>query len=155
MVGLKIPSELFERLESLARVHATVLQQLRIHKNICKYLGFHKMVEVLHGHRETVSVQYDEIIQSILATEQNFDLQILNTLSIGQTIEEIFTSDRDMAVECHHAASDLVGAAGHHIAIKDIAYNIALAQNKFILFLDQQLQLVRQMGTQNYIATRC
>ncbi|KAB8033507.1 hypothetical protein [Fluviispira multicolorata] len=152
---MKITGEMASGLVALVQVHATILQQLRVHRNICQLWGYQKLFDKITLHREEVSIQLDSLIMLMLSAELNFDLQNLNKLNIGQTVEEIFVSDREMAESCKEVALRLSLIANQNIEIRQICEKIVLIHIDYVNFISQQLELVRQMGTQMYLATRC
>lgn len=66
-------------------------------------------------------------------------------LNIGQTVEEILVSDRAVALAVHRVAFE-----GPSFGARTEA-KLASVQN-WLSFLDQQLELVRQMGLPAYLA---
>ena len=90
----------------------------------------------------------------MLKEEYIFDLQNLNKLNIGQTVEEILVSDRIMAESCGELAVKLT-LISHQIEIRKTLEEMSLLQRSYASLMAQQLELVRQMGTQFYLATRC
>ncbi|WP_186644418.1 ferritin-like domain-containing protein [Fluviispira vulneris] len=152
---MKITGELAMGLAALVQVHATILQQLRVHRNTCKLWGYQKLFDKISSHREDVSDHLDSLILRMLSAEINFDLQNINKLNIGQTVEEIFVSDREMAESCKEVALKLSNIANQNIDVRQLTEKIVLLQTAHINFTGQQLELVRQMGTQLYLATRC
>jgi bacterioferritin len=152
---MKILGEMSSGLFSLVQVHGTILQQLRIHKNICQLWDYEKLEKVISKQKNSVSYQLDVLIKLMLRSELNFDLQNLNKLNIGQTVEEIFVSDRIMAENCCDLASRVSVITNQNIEIRQILDQIMLTQGNYAINMSMQLELVRQMGTQLYLATRC
>ncbi|KAB8040729.1 hypothetical protein GCL60_02035 [Silvanigrella paludirubra] len=151
---MKVSSEISSGLSSLVQVHGTILQQLRIHKNICKLWGYEKLAAVILTQNDSVCCHLDKLITMMLKEEYIFDLQNLNKLNIGQTVEEILVSDRIMAESCGELAVKLT-LISHQIEIRKTLEEMSLLQRSYASLMDQQLELVRQMGTQFYLATRC
>lgn len=151
---MKVSSEISSGLSSLVQVHGTILQQLRIHKNICKLWGYEKLAAVILAQNDSVCCHLDKLIIMMLKEEYIFDLQNLNKLNIGQTVEEILVSDRIMAESCGELAVKLT-LISHQIEIRKTLEEMSLLQRSYASLMAQQLELVRQMGTQFYLATRC
>ena len=55
---MKVSSEISSGLSSLVQVHGTILQQLRIHKNICKLWGYEKLAAVILTQNDSVCSFY-------------------------------------------------------------------------------------------------
>jgi bacterioferritin len=154
-VGMKVLGEMSSGLSSLVQVHGTILQQLRIHKNICQLWGYEKLMSMISYQNDSVCIYLDKLIMMMLRAEINFDLQNLNKLNIGQTVEEIFVSDRIMAETCRDLATRLSVISIQNIEIRQTLEEMVLLQGSYANSMSQQLELVRQMGTQLYLATRC
>lgn len=152
---MKALGEMSSGLSSLVQVHGTILQQLRIHKNICQLWGYEKLTSIILNQSDSVCVHLDKLMMMMLRAEISFDLQNLNKLNIGQTVEEIFVSDRIMAETCSDLVSKLSVISIQNIEIRQMLEEVALLQGSYANFMSQQLELVRQMGTQLYLATRC
>ncbi len=152
---MKVLGEMSGGLSSLVQVHGTILQQLRIHKNICQLWGYEKLMSTISYQNDSVCIHLDKLILMMLRAEINFDLQNLNKLNIGQTVEEILVSDRIMAETCRDLASRLSLVSSQNLEIRKTIEDMALLQEAYAQTMAQQLELVRQMGTQLYLATRC
>ncbi|APJ03745.1 superantigen MAM [Silvanigrella aquatica] len=152
---MKILGEMSTGLFALVQAHGTILQQLRVHKNICQLWGYEKLTNLILNHYNLVCHHTDKLMMMMLRAEVNFDLQNLNKLNIGQTVEEIFVSDRIMAESCCDLAVRLSAISTQNIEIRHLLEEMTLLQGSYATFMAQQLELVRQMGTQFYLATRC
>ena len=152
---MKVLGEMSSGLSSLVQAHGTILQQLRVHKNICQLWGYEKLSKLILNHYDCVCSHMDNLILFLLSKEINFDLQNLNKLTIGQTVEEIFVSDRIMAETCCDLATKLSLSTSQNIEVRRLLEEMALLQSSYVTFMSQQLELVRQIGTHHYLATRC
>jgi bacterioferritin len=152
---MKVLGEMASGLSSLVQVHGTILQQLRIHKNICKLWEYEKLMSRISNQNDSVCIHFDKLIMMMLRAEINFDFQNLNKLNIGQTVEEILVSDRIMAETCRDLASRLSLISSQNIEIRRTLEEMVLLQGSYAQYMSQQLEIVRQMGTQLYLATRC
>lgn len=152
---MKILGEVSSGLSALVLSLGTVMQQLRIHKNICQLWGYEKLKSIISCQSNSVCLHLDKLVMFLLSSEINFDLQNLNKLNIGQTVEEIFVSDRNMAEFCYDIANKILLISNQNVEVRQILDEIVLAQNIYIHLMNQQLELVRQMGIQLYLATRC
>ena len=150
---MKVTNELSSGLSSLVELNGTILQQLRIHKNMVGLWGYEKITNLLTTQKQVVSQFQDNLITFMLKEEYNLDLQNLGKLNIGQTVEEIFVSDRSMAANCYELCNKIKFIA-HDIELNVLLERISIQQKTYYTLMNQQLELVRQMGTQLYLATR-
>ncbi len=150
---MKVTSELSSGLSSLVQLNGTILQQLRIHKNSVRLWGFEKITNIISEQKQVISQHQDILITYMLKAEYNLDLQNLGKLNIGQTVEEIYVSDRAMATSCYELINKVYNVA-QDFEIKKCLEEMSLAQKSYVSCMTQQLELVRQMGSQLYLATR-
>lgn len=150
---MKASGELSSGLSSLVQLNGTILQQLTIHRNIVNLWGFEKITQIINAQKNTLAMHQDALLTYMLKEEYNFDLQNLGKLNVGQTVEEIFYSDRAMADSCYDLANKIYHFA-QNFEIKRLLEELALAQKSYAAYMTQQLELVRQMGSHLYLATR-
>ncbi|MGY3804564.1 hypothetical protein ACWNT8_10905 [Pigmentibacter ruber] len=150
---MKVTNELSSGLSSLVELNGTILQQLRIHKNMVGLWGYDKIVNIITTQKQIISQLQDTLITFMLKEEYNLDLQNLAKLNIGQTVEEIFVSDRAMAANCYELCNKIY-LITNDIELNKFLEKISIQQKAYYSLMNQQLELVRQMGTQLYLATR-
>lgn len=134
----------------------TSMQQLRIHRAMSMHWGYELLsarLEAVHKEKEQ---SLDALLLSLLAAETTPDLQTLGRLNIGQTVEEILQSERRMAFDVKELALAVQAELppGESLAHEALA-RIVACSTRHVAQFDQSLELIRQMGIQNYLATRC
>lgn len=149
-------SELGASLTGVAQALVTSMQQARVHRAMCLHWGYARMTDQLENTLEGLSKALDECLLALLASETTPDLQSLGRLNVGQTIEEIFQSERRMALEVR----DLAVAVLRITPPADVPARTSLEAvvvlcARHVSQFDQGLELIRQMGIQNFLATRC
>ena len=117
-------------------------------------MGFEKITNIISEQKQVISQHQDILITYMLKAEYNLDLQNLGKLNIGQTVEEIYVSDRAMATSCYELINKVYNVAQDFEIKKMLRGNKSLAQKSYVSCMTQQLELVRQMGSQLYLATR-
>jgi bacterioferritin len=134
----------------------TSMQQLRIHRAMSLHWGYEALGARLKAVHQEKEKALDALLLSLLAAETTPDLQTLGRLNVGQTVEEILQSERRMAFDVKELAltvkSELPpGESLAHGALE----GIVACSTRHVAQFDQSLELIRQMGIQNYLATRC
>ena len=152
---MKGQAEMIYGLSALAQIQNTSLAQLRIHKNMCIVWGYEKLHGALSGHFNRISTLLDVTVARLLQMEHAVDLQNLGRLNIGQTVEEILGSDRNMANDARSIALRVVQMPRTDLGSVSLADDVAQFEEQRIFYFDQNLELIRQMGVQNFLATRC
>ncbi|MCA2959700.1 MAG: hypothetical protein IOD12_05570 [Silvanigrellales bacterium] len=149
-------SELGATLTGVAQALVTSTQQARVHRAMCVHWGYTRTAAHLEKTLQALSCALDESLLALLAAETTPDLQSLGRLNVGQTVEEIFQSERRMAAEVR----DLALAVLRTTPVADAPARKALESAvtlcaQHVAQFDQGLELIRQMGIQNFLATRC
>jgi bacterioferritin len=98
----------------------------------------------------------DRFVDRILFLEGSPNLQDLNPLRVGQTVQEIIACD--LAAE-HDARTLYLEAAQHCDSVNDrvtkvLFDDLAVDEEGHIDFLETQLELSRQLGPQLYAQSR-
>ena len=152
---MKGQAEMIYGLSALAQIQNTSLAQLRIHKNMCAVWGYDKLNAIFGTHFGRISNLLDITLSRLLQMEHAVDLQNLGRLNIGQTVEEILGSDRNMANDARAIALRVVQMPRTDLGAVSLAEDVAQFEEQRLYFFDQNLELIRQMGIQNFLATRC
>jgi bacterioferritin len=94
----------------------------------------------------------DSLVARTLFLEGFPNLQVLDPLRIGQTVEEIIRCDLATEVSARalytEAAEYCVSA--HDLVSKELYDDLLIDEEKHIDFLETQLELIRQLGVQLY-----
>ena len=95
----------------------------------------------------------DQLIERILFLEGLPNLQDLNKLLIGENVEEMLQCDLKLEIA---GREDYVEAIEYCESVKDYATrellrDILASEEEHIDFLETQLEMISQMGIQNYI----
>ena len=95
----------------------------------------------------------DSLIERILMLDGLPNMQRLNTVQIGQSVEEILHADRQMEMK---ACKDLREAVSYCEQIQDyvtrhIFISILDSEEKHIDFIDKQFDLIKQISIGRYI----
>jgi len=149
-------SELGVTLTGVSQGLVTSMQQVRIHRAMCKHWGYELLSTRLDETLTTLGGCLDSCLLAMLAAEATPDLQGLGRLNVGQTVEEILQSERRMAVDVRalalavHKETSLADAFARRALD-----NLILVQTQHVALFDQSLELIRQMGIQSFLATRC
>lgn len=152
---MKRNSDWSQGLTILAQSLCTTLLQLRIHRNVSECWGYAKLTQILTEHQTSVATALDSVIRRLLALEQAVDLQNLGRINVGQTVEELFVSEREMAVQTRALIQRLSTDLKSEVVTSRMLDEVLLSEDMRAAFFSQQLELVRQMGSQNYLAFRC
>ncbi len=138
-------SEVMRALEDVAGALQALHIQLRVHRNMLAHWGYARLALQYSKAQADLGLALDAVIGHALSLERQIDLTPALKLNIGQTVEEILVSDRAVAL----AVSKLAFEQAH---LGRVTEGSLSCLGYWSAFLDQQLELVRQMGLSCYLA---
>ncbi|MBM3381747.1 MAG: hypothetical protein FJY29_04820 [Betaproteobacteria bacterium] len=150
-----VSSELVEGMNQLLQVLTTALQQLRVHRAKTRVWGYQRLHELLTAQSSKISDFQDALLTRLLVMDAHVDLQNVGRLRIGQTVEDILASERGLALESVQLCQRLHEMTRLDVATRVLLEKIALAEDERLQSYDQSLELIRQLGTPQFLSTRC
>jgi bacterioferritin (cytochrome b1) len=148
-------SEIVEGLNQLLQGLTSALQQLRIHRVKCEFWGYEKLYVTLSNHFHALNGLQDKIITRLLAMDAHIDSSTANHVRVGQTVEDILSVERATSAEITELTLNCLKLAHANIPLRNLLESLALSEDARQLDLDQRLELLRQMGTQQFLSSRC
>lgn len=151
---MKGNDQVLELLNLLLTNELTSINQYFVHAKMCQNWGFERLAEVLRAESIDEMKHADEIIERILFLQGVPNLQRYNKLRIGETVKEQLESD----LELERAAIEFLNQGIHAArgcfdnATEDLFTRILVAEEKHTDWIETQLELIRQVGEQNYLA---
>jgi bacterioferritin len=144
--------KVIEYLNRSLRSELTAINQYWLHFRILDNWGF-KDLGKKWRHESIEEMQHaDRVTARILFLEGFPNMQVLDPLRIGQTVEEIIACD--LAAE--YAARALYIEAAeycvtvHDLVTKELYDDFLIAEEEHIDFLETQQELIKQLGVQLY-----
>ncbi|QGM46436.1 bacterioferritin [Methylocystis heyeri] len=144
--------KVIEYLNRGLRSELTAVNQYWLHYRIFDNWGFEELAKKWREESIEEMVHADKFVKRILFLEGFPNMQKLDALRIGQTVEEII--DADLATEMEARALYLEAAA-YCLSINDrvseqLFEEIAASEERHIDFLETQKELIKQLGVQLY-----
>jgi bacterioferritin len=131
----------------------TAINQYFLHARTLQHWGVTKLGK--HEYAESIEEMKhaDDLIKRILFLDGLPNVQRLNPISVGETVEEILRAD--LAIE-EKAMVDLREGIAYCESVRDFASRDLLAEileneEEHVDFLDTQFDLIKLIGIQNYI----
>lgn len=109
----------------------------------------------LSEHFNLLSVHQDKVIARLLVMDAHIDPFAVGHLRIGQTVEDILSIERASSAELIELDSQCLKLAPANVPLRHLLESVALSEDARQLELDQSLELLRQMGTQQFLSSRC
>ena len=147
-------AEVIEILNEVLTNELTAVNQYFLHARMQKNWGLHKLGEYTYSESIDEMKHADQLIERLLFLEGHPNLQRLDPIRIGETLQEQF--EADMAVEVH-----AVDALKRGIVIcgdkadtvsRLLLESILSSEEEHIDYLETQLSLLQSLGEQNYMA---
>jgi len=150
---MKGDDKVIEFLNEALKNELTAINQYWLHYRLLDNMGVTKLAE-LERHESIDEMKHaDQLAERILFLEGLPNFQMLGRLKIGETVEEILRAD--VALE-HEAIPLLKEAIAHCESVRDyvsrdLFASILESEEEHLDTLETQLELIAQMGIQNYI----
>lgn len=151
---MKGNDQVLELLNLLLTNELTAINQYFIHAKMCENWGFERLAGMLRAESIDEMRHADEVISRILFLEGVPNLQRYNKLRVGETVKEQFESDLELersAIEFLNRGIQTSRGCGD-LATEDLFTRILVAEEKHTDWIETQLELIRQVGDQNYLA---
>jgi bacterioferritin len=151
---MKSTEEVITLLNQLLTNELTAINQYFIHAKMCENWGFQKLASVIRAESIDEMRHADEVITRILFLEGVPNLQRLHKLHVGETVKEQFEVDLQLeysAIAFLNQGIDVCRKAGDN-ASEALFTRILVAEEGHTDFLEAQLELIRLVGEQNYLA---
>jgi bacterioferritin len=148
--------EIIELLNEVLTAELTAINQYFIHAKMCENWGYHRLAE--HNRRESIDEMKDAeaVIERILYLEGVPNLQRLGNVRVGETVPEQFEVDLELersAIERYNRGIALAVAKGDN-GTRELLEDKLTGEEEHADWLETQLELIRQVGLENYLATQ-
>jgi len=131
----------------------TAINQYWLHYRLFDHWGVRKLAE-FERHESIDEMKHaDMLSERILFLDGLPNFQLLGRLHIGEDVAEILKGDMELELE---ALKQLKGAVAHCEKVKDyvsrdLFSDILENEEQHIDTLEQQFEMIKRMGIQNYI----
>jgi bacterioferritin len=141
-------------LNDLLANELTAINQYLIQAKMCENWGYERLASRLRDDRNDEMQHADEIIGRILFLEGVPNMERYHKLQVGETVRELLENDLQLegaAITFLNQAIDAARKAGDN-ATEDLMTRILRAEESDVDWIESQLELIRQVGEQNYLA---
>jgi bacterioferritin len=150
---MKGDPKVIEFLNETLKNELTAVNQYWLHYRLLDNKGVKKLAE-FERHESIDEMKHaDKLAERILYLDGLPNFQMLGRLRIGESVEEILHADYDLEVE---AVAQLKEAIAHCEKVRDygsrdLFSEILDNEEEHVDTLEQQFELIGQIGIQNYI----
>lgn len=151
---MKGKPEVLKVLQEMLKEELGAISQYFLHGEMCQNWGYKKLYE--HTKKESINeMQHaEELTERILFLEGTPNLGELPKLNIGKDVKQQFENDLALeknAVAAYNQAIAVCRKADDQ-ASADLLRKILADEEEHVDFLEEQLGLIEEIGTQNYLA---
>ncbi len=147
---------LIDQLNIILRNELVAINQYFLHAKILEDQGFNKLATLTRAESIDEMKHADIIIDRILFLGGMPKMTEYGALKVGTTVETMLKNDLNLEV---NAIADLRKAITTMIeqkdtGTKDILEKILISEETHLDFLETQLELIKKVGLQNYLASQ-
>jgi bacterioferritin len=151
---MKGNEEVLMLLNQLLTNELTAINQYFIHAKMCENWGFLRLYEKIREESIDEMKHADLVISRILFLEGVPNLQRYHKLHVGETVKEQFESDLQLEYAAIAMLNQGVAKCREYgdNASEDLFTRILVSEEAHTDWLETQLELMKQVGEQNYLA---
>jgi bacterioferritin len=150
---MKGEDQVIQNLNETLKNELTAVNQYWLHYRMLDNWGVGRLAE-FERHESIDEMKHaDRLAERILFLEGLPNFQMLGRLRVGENVEEILRADLELERE---AVDQLKGAIAHAESVRDFVSRdlfseILENEEKHVDMLEQQFDMIEQMGLQNYV----
>ena len=143
-----------EALNGILTAELTGINQYFVHAKMCANWGYNRLAAKLRAESIDEMKHADEVVSRILFLEGVPNLQRYHKLHIGETVREQLESDLQLEYAAIAFLNQGIAAAREtgDNASEDLMTRILVGEESHTDWIETQLELIRQVGDQNYLA---
>jgi bacterioferritin len=141
-------------LNDILTAELTAINQYFIHARMCENWGYKRLWKKLREESIGEMRHADRLIERILYLEGVPNVQRLGKVSVGQTVPEQLRLDLELeraAVAALNAGAELCRGLGDN-STRDLVEDILKAEEGHIDWIEEQMELIRQVGEAHYLS---
>jgi bacterioferritin len=151
---MKGQSRLIEALNEILTGELTAINQYFIHAKMCDNWGYDRLAHKVREESMEEMKHADELIERILFLEGVPNMQRLDKVRVGETVREQFTLDLKLeqaAVARFNKTIALAVELADNTS-RELLAGMLKSEEEHVDWLESQLELIEQVGEQNYLA---
>ena len=143
-----------EILNDVLTAELTAINQYFLHAEMCEDWGLHRLYEIIRKESIDEMKHAETLIERVLYLEGIPNVQRLGRICIGENVPEMLANDlkleQDAVERLNAGIIELrdMGDNGTRLILEDIL----ASEEEHIDWIEAQLELIQQVGVQNYLA---
>ncbi|HEX7928295.1 MAG TPA: bacterioferritin [bacterium] len=151
---MKDKAKIIELLNRVLTGELTSINQYFLHAEMCKNWGYDRLYGAIRKESIEEMKHAEEVMERILFLEGLPNVQRLNKINVGETVPEQFKSDLALEMEAvamlREGIALATSAMDHNT--RHLLEEILEDEEAHIDWIESQLELIKQVGEQNYLA---
>ena len=151
---MKGNDEVLTLLNELLAHELTAINQYLLHAKMCENWGYPQIAAKLRDESSDETRHAASLIERILFLEGAPNMQRYHTVRAGQTVKDQFEANLQVEYAVIAALNDAIAKTREcgDNATEDLLTKILVSEQDDTYWLESQLELIRQVGEQNYLA---
>jgi len=153
---MKGDKDVVAHLNRVLRNELTAINQYFLHSRMFNNWGYHRLGEKEYEESIDEMKHADRLVQRILFLEGLPNLQDLDKLLIGENVREALECDLKLERRAHPMLKDAIAHSekvGDYVS-REVFEGILESEEEHIDFLETQLDLIKEVGDQNYLQSQ-
>ena len=153
---MKGDKDVIAHLNRVLRNELTAINQYFLHSRMFNNWGYHRLGEKEYEESVDEMKHADRLVQRILFLEGLPNLQDLDKLLIGENVREALECDLKHERRAHPMLKDAIAHSekvGDYVS-RELFEGILESEEEHIDFLETQLDLIKEVGEQNYLQSQ-
>jgi len=151
---MKGNGKVIEVLNEILTAELTGINQYFVHAKMCGNWGYERLAEAIRKESMEEMRHAEELIERILFLDGLPNIQRLAKVKVGEKVAEQLKLDHELELEAVaklNKAIALATEAGDN-GSRDLFERILKSEEDHVNWLEAQLELIRQVGEENYLA---
>jgi bacterioferritin len=151
---MKGDAKVIKALNEVLTGELTAINQYFLHARMCSAWGYERIGHKIYKESIDEMKHAQWLIDRVLFLEGIPNLQKLDALHIGENVKEMLDSDLGLefkALPRLRSGIALCTEAGDH-GTRELFEKILVSEEEHVDWLEAQLELIKQVGIQNYLA---
>lgn len=151
---MKGSSKVIELLNDVLTGELTAINQYFIHAKMCRDWGYARLASKVHAESIDEMKHADELIERILFLKGIPNVQRYNKINVGETVKEQFELDLKLEYDAIERLKNAIATCREEKdeVSRDMLEHILTSEEEHTDWLETQLELMQQVGEQNYLA---
>jgi bacterioferritin len=151
---MKGHAKVIDLLNDVLTHELTSINQYFIHARMCENWGYERLWKIVRAESIDEMKHADRLIERVLYLEGLPNVQRLNKVNVGQTVPEQLRIDLDTEKAAVKMLNDGIELCRSLLdgGSRELLEDILVAEEHHANWLEAQLELIQQVGTENYLA---